>query len=173
MSHREYGGESHDTVEEMAQPHVLVRAVLIVVEVYGRYAEGRNIKRLDKRRNRHGSTACPFLHDNLCAIYEHRPLVCREYIVAGSFLKCRIGGGNVARKVKLPIRILNVVSQLSTEMEGTNVEVVALPCVFDWYQKPENVERRNRTWPALLLVEQFINILSREAEQKSQQLTSK
>lgn len=115
---------------------------------------------------------CPFLRNKLCAIYEHRPLVCREYIVAGSFLKCRIGGGNVATKVNLPIRILNVVSRLSTEMEGTNVEAVALPCVFDWYQKPENAQRRDRTWPALLLVEQFINILYREMEQKSQQLSS-
>ena len=63
ISHREYRGKSHNAVEKMSQPHILVRAVLIVVEIHGRYAKRWKAENLDKRGNRDCSPARSFLHD--------------------------------------------------------------------------------------------------------------
>src|SRR3989304_3729287 len=55
--HRERCREDHDGTEEMAHPNVLVLAVLIVVEVDGRYRHGRKPEGLDEGSDGHGPTA--------------------------------------------------------------------------------------------------------------------
>ncbi len=61
--HREYRSESDDAVEKMTQPYVFVGAVLIVVEIHGRNAYGREAECFDKRCNRYGTTTRTFLYD--------------------------------------------------------------------------------------------------------------
>ena len=105
--------------------------------------------------------SCPFLCNNLCTIYEQRPIICREHIVVGSVSQCLGDGSHEAMdaNVKVPISIAEVLGQLTIELEHGNREAVVLPCVFDWYQR--DVERSKRTWPAPMMVERFINIFLR------------
>lgn len=103
--------------------------------------------------------SCPFLCDNLCTAYEQRPVGCRERMVAGSALQCRDVGDRQAKEVQMPFSIAETLARLSIELEGTGHEVVILPSVFEWYEA--NAERGRRTWPAQMMVERFVSILSR------------
>jgi len=105
--------------------------------------------------------ACPFLCNNLCTIYEQRPVICREHIVVGSASQCSTDGAREAMdaNVKIPVSMAEVLWQLTIELENRNREAVVLPCVFDWYEG--DVERSKRTWHAPIMAERFINILLR------------
>jgi Fe-S-cluster containining protein len=46
--------------------------------------------------------ACPFLHENLCGIYEERPMICREHLVTTPAAWCANPGGHSIHT--LPIR---------------------------------------------------------------------
>jgi len=45
------------------------------------------------KRYKAGNSACVFLKDNLCSIYEIRPFVCRIYRVASNPINCSMEGG--------------------------------------------------------------------------------
>jgi Fe-S-cluster containining protein len=101
--------------------------------------------------------ACPFLSNNLCTSYEHRPLACREYIVTGSALLCNNEWSDESQTVQIPISILDCLGQLAAELEQSDIEAVMLPLALPWVQ--ENLERGERTWPAVTMVECFVEIL--------------
>jgi Fe-S-cluster containining protein len=100
--------------------------------------------------------ACPFLINNACGIYEQRPLACREHFIKGSSAACR-GQEELAEVVEMPVRLPNVLGQLASELEGTEVEAVMLPLALLWCR--ENPERGERNWPAELMVKRFVEIV--------------
>ena len=113
--------------------------------------------------------ACPFLSDSLCSSYEHRPVACREYIVTGSTLlcgdECSVADALKLRRrlrdesqmVQMPVSILDCLGQLTAELEQSDIEAVMLPLALPWAQ--ENLERGERTWSAVAMVELFIEII--------------
>ena len=101
--------------------------------------------------------ACPFLQDNLCTIYDQRPIICSQHLVAGITSPCRFDDTDNILKIEMPISVANVLTELSSKLEHTDLEPVILPCLFEWYEK--NNERHKRTWPAPFLVEQFVGLL--------------
>ena len=101
--------------------------------------------------------ACPFLSDSLCTSYEHRPIACREYIVTGSALLCEDERTDESQIVQMPVSVLQCLAQLTADLEQSNIEAVMLPLVLPWVQ--ENLERGQRTWPAVTMVERFVEIL--------------
>ncbi|MHC4595185.1 MAG: YkgJ family cysteine cluster protein [Planctomycetota bacterium] len=107
---------------------------------------------------------CPFLENNLCNIYEQRPLACREYFIKGSAGACK-GQGGIAEMVETPVQVTNVLARLASELEGTRVEAVLLPLVFVWCE--ENPERVERTWPAAMMVKKFVEIVKAMARKNS------
>jgi len=106
---------------------------------------------------------CPFLYKHTCTIYEERPLACREYWVTGSSGACS-GGGGEPEGVCLPVRMSEVLGRLASKLEGRDVEGLIMPLALVWAD--ENPQRDERTWPAPLMVERFIEII-REAVPKS------
>lgn len=100
---------------------------------------------------------CPFLSDSLCTSYENRPIACREYIVTGSALLCEDESTDESQKVQTPVSVLECLGQLTAELEQSNIEAVMLPLAIPWTQ--ENIERGERTWPAVTMVERFVEIL--------------
>ena len=106
--------------------------------------------------------ACPFHYKGVCTIYEQRPLACREYLVKGSAEVCRSGRGAV-EVVEVPMRMADVLSQLASELEGTDAEAVMAPLALVWCE--ENTERDKQTWPAVMMVERFVKIV-KTIEQK-------
>jgi len=101
--------------------------------------------------------ACPFLSDCTCTIYKHRPVACREYIVTGSALLSEAEWTDESKVVQMPVSVLQCLGQLTAELEQSNIEAVMLPLALPWAQ--ENLERGERTWPAVTMVERFIEIL--------------
>ena len=109
---------------------------------------------------------CPFLSGGLCTIYEQRPTACREHIVTGSALPCEIEWMVQSQMVTMPVSVLEALGQLASELEGTAVEAVMLPLALPWTQ--DNPQRHQRTWPAIMMVERFVDIIKRIAEENSE-----
>jgi Fe-S-cluster containining protein len=113
---------------------------------------------------------CPFLSNNLCTSYEHRPVACREYIVTGSALLCNDEWSDESQAVQMPISILECLGQLAAELEQSDIEAVMLPLALPWVQ--ENLERGERTWSAVTMVECFVEILQALNNEQSQASTA-
>ena len=107
--------------------------------------------------------SCPFLYNNVCGIYEQRPLACREHFIKGSSAACSglssglLTEGGVAEVIEMPVQLPNVLGRLASELEGGQMESVILPLALIWCQ--ENPERAERTWPAELMVRRFVQIV--------------
>ena len=69
--------------------------------------------------------ACPFLSDGRCAIYKHRPFVCREHFVIGSAPRCSRNSFK-NRVIDIPVQMGNVLCRLGRELCGVD-EAVILP----------------------------------------------
>jgi len=108
--------------------------------------------------------ACPFLYNDVCTIYEQRPLACREHFVKGSASVCR-GERGIAEVVEMPAQLPNALGQLASELEGMSVEAVILPFALVWCE--ENPERAERTWPAATMVKRFVEIVKAMASKNS------
>jgi len=100
--------------------------------------------------------ACPFLYNHVCSIYEQRPLACREHYITGSARACKGMRGD-AEVLDMPVQLPNVLGQLASELEGTNVEAVILPLVPVWGEN--NSERAEQSWPAEMMVKRFVEII--------------
>jgi len=50
------------------------------------------------------SLPCPFLEEESCSIYPHRPLTCREYLVTSPAENCREPCPDTIEKVPLPVK---------------------------------------------------------------------
>jgi hypothetical protein len=59
----------------------------------------------------------------------------------------------------------NALAQLASELEDTNVEAVILPLVLVWCE--ENLQRAGRTWPAVMMVRRFAEIVKTMAHENS------
>ena len=106
--------------------------------------------------------ACPFLSDDLCVLYEQRPIACREHMVTSSARSCDLKSTDEQDVVKMPVSVLECLGRLTAELEQADVEAVMLPLALPWAQ--ENIERSERTWPAVTVLERFVEILQSTAE---------
>ena len=57
----------------------------------------------------------------------------------------------------MPVSVLEGLGLLTAELEQSDIEAVMLPLALPWVQ--ENLERGERTWPAVKMVECFVEIL--------------
>ena len=115
--------------------------------------------------------SCPLLFDDLCTLYEQRPLACREHIVTDSADLCHIESAGEPRVAPIPASILDTLGQLTGELLDFQTEAVILPLAMPWAQ--ENVELSKRTWPAKMMVDRFVQIVkSKVLENSNPQLAS-
>ncbi len=106
--------------------------------------------------------SCPLLSDNLCVLYEQRPIACREHMVISSADSCDPASTHKQNVVKMPVSVIECLGLLTAELEQSDVEAVMLPLALPWAQ--ENAERSRRTWPAPAMVERFVEILQSTAK---------
>ena len=104
---------------------------------------------------------CPFLSDGLCMLYEQRALACREHIVTGSAFFCETNHKDNPNVVPMPVSVLEALGQLAAELEGSEIEALILPLAFAWVR--ENLQRAERTWAAVEMVQRFVEILKQMA----------
>ena len=108
---------------------------------------------------------CPFLSEDLCLLYEQRPLACREHIVTGSAVSCETGHRTEPNVAPMPVSILEALGLLAAELEQSDVEAVMLPLALPWTQ--DNLQRSRQTWPAVTMVKRFVGILKETAVKNS------
>lgn len=102
---------------------------------------------------------CPFLFNNMCTIYNRRPMVCREHLAVNSVPDfCKPGNTKQAQLSQTPFSIAEALAELTSELEQKPVETIMLPFVFAWYDR--NYGCFEHTWPASELVRRFVEILS-------------
>ncbi len=115
--------------------------------------------------------SCPLLFDDLCTLYEQRPLACREHIVTDSADLCHIDSAGEPRVAPMPASILDALGQLTAELLDSQTDAVILPLAMPWAQ--DNVELSRRTWPAKIMVDRFMDIVkSKVLENSNPQLAS-
>lgn len=112
--------------------------------------------------------ACPFLSDELCTLYDQRPLACREHIITGQSFFCQPEHKGEPNVVPMPVSILEVMGKLSAELEQSEIEAVMLPLAFAWAE--DNLHRAEHTWPAVTMIKRFAEILKATAVKNSAML---
>lgn len=107
---------------------------------------------------------CPFLWNNTCAIYERRPIVCRDWLAIDSASQCRLGKNNkTARIIQTLPDFGYVIGQLASELEHTNRQGMFLHDAFIWYLQ----NKHWCTWSATVMVKRFVEIVKAMAEKDS------
>lgn len=99
---------------------------------------------------------CPFLSEGSCAIYQHRPLACREHLVTGSPEGCS-GKKHKAELVKLPVKMTNVLAELTGRLEKKETEAVIVSLVPPWYHTNQN--RDEKKWSSEYIAEKFAEVI--------------
>ena len=107
---------------------------------------------------------CPFLDNQICTIYQARPLACKEHMVTGSARACK-GEYEKAQVIEIPVPMTDVLAHLAAEIEETKPETVIMPLLLAWCDG--NIERSHRTWPAAVMTDHFVNIINTIASQNS------
>ena len=114
--------------------------------------------------------ACPFLCDELCSIYELRPLACREHFVKDTVKTCS-GGHAAEQAIDIPIQMPVVLGKLAGEFEQTDTQAIILPLAVIW--AGDNQSRAERTWPTEILIRRFAEIIHETADSHSKSLIGK
>ena len=105
--------------------------------------------------------SCPFLKNDLCAIYDKRPLACREYMVTTPPFGCRPGNMDPVEKIELPYSLVESLGEVAAQLEGTPVEAIMLPLILPWIH--ENRERIQRQWSAPKMAQCLLDVLGAQS----------
>lgn len=110
--------------------------------------------------------SCPLLSNNICMMYNSRPIACREHLVSGSV--CSSCRETEMRKVEMPVSVTCALADTAARLEGVESEAVMLPLSLPWYET--NAVRAMRKWPAMLLAERFAEaMVQRQATHVAEQ----
>jgi Fe-S-cluster containining protein len=74
--------------------------------------------------------ACPLLERDRCALYDQRPIVCREYLVTSPKERCVELGA--ARAVARPIPGSEALATAARELTGEPLPLLPLPLSLEW-----------------------------------------
>jgi Fe-S-cluster containining protein len=114
---------------------------------------------------------CPFLSKRgLCKIYEQRPLACREHIVTGTSKLCQKDTECKPKVVPIEVSVLETLGQLTSEIEGKEIEAIMLPFSLAWAQ--DNRKRAEKKWPAEKMVRRFAEIIQHKAVNNQTQINA-
>ncbi len=82
---------------------------------------------------------CPFLEEELCTIYEHRPAACRELVVTTPAEYCADLTNRPVEAVSVPIRMSTVLGLLWQELTSTPARLIPLPLALEWAEQHQHV----------------------------------
>ena len=100
----------------------------------------------------------PFLSGHVCAIYEGRPIIRREYLVTSPAGLCENAASTATRVIRPPVSVAEALVRLTSVLEGAQPKSLALPVALVWAN--DNQSRAQRTWPGTIIVRQFIDLLT-------------
>ena len=87
---------------------------------------------------------CPFLEDEQCSIYEHRPAACRELLVTSPPELCDDLAHNAVAPIDVSIRVSTVLGVLWADVTGQAPRLIPLPIAMDWAERHDETARELR-----------------------------
>jgi Fe-S-cluster containining protein len=108
---------------------------------------------------------CPFLDNEQCSIYEHRPAACRELLVTSPPELCQDLVHNAVTPIDVSIRVSTVLGVLWAEVTGRTPRLIPLPLAVDWAERHDETARGLRKGTDLLT--QALETITRFLEQGS------
>lgn len=101
---------------------------------------------------------CPFLEEELCAIYEDRPLACREYMVTSDPEHCSDPNPSKVQMVKLPRKLSYLLYRFGDGAGNDDPRWIPLLFALEWAE--EHAEDDEPRYPARPLYENLARGLS-------------
>lgn len=102
---------------------------------------------------------CPFLKDESCSIHQHRPSICREYLVTSPAENCAILGRAPIARVPVHVRLSEALANVAARMLGTAPEVVPMQFALTWAE--EHREEGQRRFDPRVLMETLFEELGK------------
>ncbi len=75
---------------------------------------------------------CPFLENESCSIYEHRPMSCREYLVTSPAGNCKTPGPETVRPVDVPVKLSTILYCFGDGAGKEGTRWVPLVSALEW-----------------------------------------
>lgn len=100
--------------------------------------------------------ACPFLKDDVCAIYDDRPLVCREHYVTGSSARCADAAD--ASPPADAVSMAEVLARLCGQVAGREAVAIMLPLAV--HMQLKGAASREKTFTQQWLMQQFTDAVA-------------
>ena len=107
---------------------------------------------------------CPFLEDELCSIYDHRPSACRELLVTTPAELCEDLAHNPVRPLPVSVRMSTALALLWSELTGGPSKLIALPIALSWAER--HTEALTRRWLGTELLEKALDHIGRFLSQE-------
>ncbi|MGH7231900.1 MAG: YkgJ family cysteine cluster protein [Nitrospiraceae bacterium] len=107
---------------------------------------------------------CPFLENEMCAIYEHRPSACRELLVTTPPDLCQDLANNPVRPLPVSVRMSTAFALLWSELTGTTEKLIPLPVALHWADR--HPAERDRRWTGMDLLEKALDKIWRFLSQE-------
>jgi Fe-S-cluster containining protein len=107
---------------------------------------------------------CPFLHNEVCSIYEDRPAACRELAVTSPATSCQDMTNASIHPVPVAVRISTTLSLLWAELTGTVPILIPLPLALEWASRHE--AEKTQTWAGTELFEKALDKIWRYLSQE-------
>ncbi len=105
---------------------------------------------------------CPFLEEESCSIYPHRPLACREYLVMSLAENCRRPGPDTIQKVALPVKFSEVLYTFGDGFGAQSTRWLPLVLALEWAVRHA---RRQPAFPGPQLFSNFLAVVSKVAKE--------
>ncbi len=110
----------------------------------------------------HLGIPCPFLTDESCSIYPHRPTPCRDHNITSPAERCRDPYEHQLAKVPSPLPLSSVLARLTTRLGGGPPTLLPLSLVTMATAQYRDLDRQ--TWPGAALVRDLLTALGGEAD---------
>ncbi len=85
---------------------------------------------------------CPFLEEERCSLYEHRPSACRELLVTSPAELCQDLVHNPVEPLPVSIRVSTVLGLLWAELTDHVPRLIPLPLALEWAEQHDQESRR-------------------------------
>jgi Fe-S-cluster containining protein len=109
---------------------------------------------------------CPFLEDEVCSIYEHRPAACRELLVTSPAEWCQDLVTHPVQPLPVPVRMGPALGVLWGALTGSQARLIPLPVALEWAERHQH-ENQPR-WQGTQLLDQALDTVWRFVSQAFQ-----
>ena len=98
---------------------------------------------------------CPFLENECCSIYDHRPSACRELLVTSPAELCLDLAHNPIQPLPVPIRMTTAIAMLWSDLTGGPGKLIPLPLALHWADRHAGED--GRRWAGMALLEKTLD----------------